>query len=64
VFATLNGQLSLERHGAHTMPGLVLRIASHDSRWPPSAGTTGNSVTPAATSSPTTTNDSQTESII
>jgi hypothetical protein len=64
VFATLKGQLSLERHGAHTMPALVVRIASDHSPWPPSAGTTGNSVTPAATSSPTTTNDSQTESII
>ncbi|HVA29674.1 MAG TPA: IS982 family transposase, partial [Gaiellaceae bacterium] len=27
VFDTLKGQLSLEQHGAHTMPGLITRIA-------------------------------------
>ena len=27
TFDTIKGQLSLERHGAHTMPGLVSRIA-------------------------------------
>lgn len=27
VFDTLKGQLSLERHGAHTMPGLIVRVA-------------------------------------
>lgn len=27
VFDTLKGQLSLEHHGAHTMPGLITRIA-------------------------------------
>lgn len=27
VFDTLKGQLSLERHGAHTLPGLVVRVA-------------------------------------
>ncbi len=27
VFDTFKGQLSLERHGAHTMPGLITRVA-------------------------------------
>lgn len=27
VFDTCKGQLSLEQHGAHTMPGLITRIA-------------------------------------
>jgi hypothetical protein len=27
VFDTIKGQLSLEQHGAHTMPGLITRIA-------------------------------------
>lgn len=27
VFDTLKGQLSLERHGAHTLPGLITRVA-------------------------------------
>ena len=27
VFDTFKGQLSLEQHGAHTMPGLITRIA-------------------------------------
>jgi len=27
VFDTFKGQLSLEHHGAHTMPGLITRIA-------------------------------------
>lgn len=27
IIDTVNGQLSLERHGAHTMPGVVTRIA-------------------------------------
>jgi Transposase DDE domain len=27
IIDTLKGQLSLERHGAHTMPGLIARIA-------------------------------------
>jgi hypothetical protein len=28
VFDTLKGQLSLERHGARTMPGLMARISA------------------------------------
>jgi hypothetical protein len=27
IIDTIKGQLSLERHGAHTMPGLITRIA-------------------------------------
>ncbi len=27
IIDTIKGQLSLERHGAHTMPGLITRVA-------------------------------------
>jgi hypothetical protein len=27
IFDTFKGQLSLEQHGAHTMPGLISRVA-------------------------------------
>jgi hypothetical protein len=56
VFDTFKGQLSLEQHGAHTMPGLITRIAQRLLRSQPASGTTGRSATPAATSPPTTTN--------
>ncbi len=70
IIDTTKGQLSLERHGARTMPGLITRITQRLLALRPASGTTGpsgtptTSTTPSAASSPTTTKPLQTESFI
>jgi len=56
IFDTLKDQLGLERHGAHTIEGLWVRVAQRLLALPPGSGSTGSS-TPRSSApwSPTTT---------
>ena len=48
IFDQLKDQLSLERHGAHTMPGLHARVAQRLLALAACVCTTGRSASPAA----------------
>jgi hypothetical protein len=43
IIDTLKDQLSLERHGAHTVHGVWLRVAQRLLAWPARSGSTGSS---------------------
>ena len=42
IIDTLKDQLSLERHGAHTIQGAWVRVAQRLLAWPPASGSTGS----------------------
>jgi hypothetical protein len=43
IFDTLKDQLGLERHGAHTIQGVWIRVAQRLLAWPPGSGSSGSS---------------------